>query len=365
MSTPATTGPEELLRVAMIGCGRPRFSAGATGFGMAHRHMDGYRLTGRCVLAAVADTNEENGRAFVAEHQPDAAVFRDYLEMMEVVRPDVVSICLWPHLHAEVVCAIAPLKPRIIFCEKPMDTHWDASLRMHAACEEHGVLLAINHQRRYNLPLMKAKELLDDGAIGRLERMEGGWNNIADAGTHVLDMMFYFNNDEPVDWVLGQIDMREPQTFFGMLHAGHGITEFRFRNAVRAIYHFGHQHAELGCLLRLHGERGIIEIVNEEPWLRVLRYGIGRWEAIDTGEDIHDDKGIHRAIADVIEAGANGRATQLGSTQAIRATEVIFATHESSRRRARVDLPLPADHCAMLALIDAGELVVEHTAPVN
>ena len=44
--------------------------------------------------------------------------------------------------------------------------------------------------------------------------------------------------------------------------------------------------------------------------------------------------------------------------RALRATEVMFATHESSRRRGRVDLPLPAGPCAMLAMVASGELKV-------
>lgn len=343
----------------MIGCGRPRFSEGATGFGMAHRHMLGYRKSGRCELAAVADLSETNARAFVAEHGPEAAVFSDYLEMMRAIRPDIVSVCLWPHLHAEVIRAIAPFRPRIIFCEKPMDTHWDAALAMHAACEEHGVLLAVNHQRRYNLPLMKAKALVDEGAIGKLQQAEGAWHNLADAGSHVLDMLFYFNNDEPAEWVLGQIDMRAPQSFFGLLHAGQGISEFRFRNGLRALFRFGQQHEELDAMVRLHGDAGILEIRHDEPWLRVLRFSGGGWENFDCGEDIHDDAGIYRAIADLLESARSGSSCQISSANALRATEVIFATHESSRRRARVDLPLPPGRCAMLEMLDSGELRLE------
>jgi predicted dehydrogenase len=279
--------------------------------------------------------------------------------MMPEVRPDIVSVCLWPHLHAEVVCAVAPFKPRVIFCEKPMDINWDAALRMHETCQQHGVRLAINHQRRFNRPLAKAHALLDGGAIGRLVRLEGAWHNISDSGTHVLDMMFFFNHDTPAEWVLGQIDMRGAQKVFGAINAGHGITEFRFQNGVRAVYHFGQQHAELGCLLRLIGEGGVIEILFDAPWLRIRRHGQADWEVVDTGENIHDDKAIYRGIADILECLETGAVPQLASERALRATEIIFATHESARRRGRVDLPLPPGPCAMLAMLDSGELKAE------
>jgi predicted dehydrogenase len=344
------------LKVAMIGCGRPRFTEGATGFGMAHRHMAGYAVSGRCTLAAVADINRGNAEAFIAQHNPAAAIFSDYHKMMRAVRPDVVSVCLWPHLHARVVCGTAPYRPRAILCEKPMDIHWDAALRMHRTCRKHGVLLAIDHQRRFNLPLAKAKALLDGGAIGGLRRLEGAWHNLSDSGTHVLDMMFFFNDDTPAEWVLGQIDMRGATKVFGAINAGHGISEFRFQNGVRAVYHFGHQHAELGCLLRLTGEGGMIEILFDAPWLRLRRHGQAEWEVVDTGENIHDDQAIYRGIADVLACLDAGTVPQLASERALRATEIIFATHESARRHGRVDLPLRAGKCALLAMLAAGEL---------
>ncbi|HWA86996.1 MAG TPA: Gfo/Idh/MocA family oxidoreductase [Opitutus sp.] len=346
MSTP--------LKVAIVGCGRPQISL--QGFGMAHRHMAGYRASGRCALAAVADINETNARAFIAEHNPGAAIFSDYRELMEKIRPDLVSVCLWPHLHAEAVCAIAPFRPRAILCEKPMDNHWDAALRMHETCRQHGVLLAINHQRRFNLPIAKARELLAAGAIGRLLRLEGAWHNLADAGTHVLDLMFFFNGDTPADWVLGQIDVRHSTKAFGAINPGHGVTEIRFQNGVRGLYRFGHDHAELGALLRIIGEDGVIEILFDAPWLRVRRAGQAAWEVVDTGENIHDDQAIYRGIAEIIACLDTGAVPQLASERALRATEVIFATYESSRRRARIDLPLAPGRCAMLSMIESGEL---------
>ncbi len=355
METP-TSSPT--LSVAVIGCGRPLKTEGATGFGMAHRHMAGFTRSGRCQLAAVVDINRANAEAFVAEHNPEAAIFADHREMMERVNPDIVSVCLWPHLHAEVVCAIAPRRPRIIYCEKPMDIHWDAAVRMHEACRRHGVLLAFNHQRRFNLPIMKAREMLDAGAIGKLRQIEAAWHNLSDTGTHVLDLMFFFNHDTPADWVLGQIDMRAAKRVFGAVQTGQGFSEFRFSNGVRATYRFGAQHEEFGYLIKLHGDDGVIEVLLSEPWLRARRFGDGAWQWIDTGESIHDDLGIYRAIADVLACHDAGTTPQLASDNAIRATEVLFATAESARRRGRIDLPLAPAPCALLTMIENGEMTV-------
>lgn len=88
----SNASPDSALRVAVIGCGKPKGTEGATGFGMAHRHMAGFALSGRCELAAVADLDRDNAEAFVADHGPDAAIFSDYKAMMTEVRPDIVSV---------------------------------------------------------------------------------------------------------------------------------------------------------------------------------------------------------------------------------------------------------------------------------
>lgn len=339
-------------RIGIIGCGRPLRTEGATGYGMAHRHMNGYLKTGGCELVAVTDIDRPNAEAFVAEYNPDAGIFEDVARMMEEAKPEAVSVCLWPHLHAEVVSRIAPFGPKAIHCEKPMDVHWDACLEMDEICRRHGVQLTFNHQRRFNLPFLKARELLDGGAIGQLQRLEAGWHNLFDSGTHWIDMMFYFNRDESAEWVLGQIDLREGKRVFGALHESHGISTFRFKNGVRATYFSGREHEDLGCMIRAIGDLGVLEILDQAPWLRVHRFDSTGWTEYDEGESIHDDLGIDRTIADLLACLQSGDEPLTSSRRALQATEAIFATYESSLRRGRIDLPLQPCRSGLLALAE-------------
>ena len=50
---------------------------------------------------------------------------------------------------------------------------------MVAVCEERGVQLTFNHQRRFGRPFNRAKELLDSGVIGELTRVEAFTSNLA------------------------------------------------------------------------------------------------------------------------------------------------------------------------------------------
>ena len=86
-------------RIGFIGAGRPWKSEGATGFGMAYQHADGYVATGQCTLTACADLSAENAQAF-AEKYGIPRTYSDYHKMLAEENLDIVSICTWPHLHA-------------------------------------------------------------------------------------------------------------------------------------------------------------------------------------------------------------------------------------------------------------------------
>src|ERR1019366_1858878 len=60
----------QTLRIAVIGCGKRWKTPGATGFGMAHLHMAGYRQAVDVKLAGAADLKLENAKEFVAEYEP-------------------------------------------------------------------------------------------------------------------------------------------------------------------------------------------------------------------------------------------------------------------------------------------------------
>ena len=116
----------------------------------------------------------------------------------------------------------------------------------------------------------------------------------------------------------------------------------------------------IGAINRIVGTAGVIEVgvqsQNHLP-LRIKRSGQTEWEAVDTrGESIHGSGFIARAIADIIDALATGRESQLCARRALIATEIIFACWESSRRRGRVDLPLDIDDNALESMIQAGQI---------
>src|ERR1039458_5511916 len=338
------------LRIAVIGCGRRWKTPGATGFGMAHQHMAGYRRATDVKLVAAADIKLENAKEFVAEYEPGARVYTDYVQMLREEKPEMVSICTWPSLHGEMVIAAAEAGVRAIHCEKPMAPTFGEAKRMHQVCVDRKVQLTFDHQRRFNKPFKAAKEMLDSGAIGKLLRMEAQCPNLFDWGTHWFDMMLMFNDQEPVEWVIGQVEKRGDHVVFAVHIEGQGISHFKFKNDVHATMITGHQRDDR-AQIRLTGTEGTIEIaVKDGPTLRVWSKGQGDWREGPTGDDINGHEAYSLAVLDAIDALRKGREPELSSRRALQATELIFATYESSRRRGRVDLPLLIEDSPYLAL---------------
>ncbi len=349
------------LRVGVIGTGRKKERPDLKGFFMAYAHAAGYQaLSDRCEVVACADIVRENAEAFAgATGIPEDGVYTDYHDMLAHAALDVVSICTWPHLHAPMAidCAVAGV--RAVHCEKPMADTWGAARLMVQECERRGVQLTFNHQRRFGAPFRGARDLVREGAIGDLLRVEiGSPQDIYDTGTHWIDMCGMYSGDQPAEWVIGQVDYRTEKRIFGAHAETQALASWRYRNGVYGTIATGPGAGLVGTLHRLTGTEGAIEVgVVDGPLLRVRRKGSASWETIDTGEEgLHGPGFYERAIADTIDALLTGREPELSARRALNATEIIFAVYESSRRRGRVDLPLTIDDNPLIAMVEGGDL---------
>jgi len=345
-------------QVGIIGCGRPWRTDGATGFGMSNAHAAGYIASPDAEIVALADINMANAKAFQERNGGDR-IYLDYHEMLEKENLDIVSISTWPHLHAPMVIACAEAGVKAIHCEKPMAPTFGECKAMISACEKSGTQLTFNHQRRFNAPFVKTRELVNSGAIGELQRVEGACPDMFDWGTHWFDMMFMFNQETPAEWVIAQLDMRGHRSVFGVTLEGQGISQVKFENGVMGLLLAGTSMIG-GMAIRVMGSEGMIELTNDENTpLRMINSGSGGWQPVPVDGGIHGMEAVKLGILDLIDALKTGREPELSGARVMRTSEVIFASYESVRRRARVDLPLDIEDSPLQAMIDAGDLVVE------
>ncbi len=151
------------------------------------------------------------------------------------------------------------------------------------------------------------------------------------------------------------MDCRDGSTVFGVRMEGQGISHIQFANGVRGLMLTGK--SATGLVNRLEGTEGVIEVgYSDTIPLRVRGRGDTAWRTVEPGEGIHGPGYVERGVLDLIEALKTGREPELSGRRALQATELIFATYESSRKRGRVDLPLTIEDSPLLAMLEAGEL---------
>ena len=329
------------FRAGIIGCG-----------GRGRAHARGYQASPDVEIVACSDP-VENARDAFAEQFEVPNTYENYEEMLDKESLDFVSVCTWIALHRDMVIAAANSGIKAIHSEKPMAPTWGDAKALYQACVDNDVVITFCHQRRFGAQFVKAKQLANDGTIGELRRLEGSCPNLLDWGTHWFDMFLFYNNDEPVDWVIGQIDVAEEKLVFGTQVETSGLSWFRWKNGVEGLLTTGGVSLS-GFSNRLIGTEGIIDVGGGAP-VRLLRAGSDGWETPDLSDIPKGDDTV-LSVLDLVDSVKTGREPELSGRKAIQGAELIFATYESSRRRAKINLPLTVDDSALLTMVANGDI---------
>lgn len=357
-------------RVAVVGTGR----VGAlweTEPPTGVSHAGAFFIQPDCELVAGAnrrrDRLEEFGRRFGV-----SGLYSDYHDMLRAERPDIVCVATHPGSHADIVDAAVRNGARAIFCEKPMALDLADCDRIIAACEAHGVLLSVNHSRRWYPIYQQAIKLVHDGGIGDLISMtgycQGGkpsptWQSELEGpllhdATHLFDLMRWFAGD--VQWVAATA-LRRTHTAFpveddstALLSFSSGVTGVALVNELTDYMRFE---------IDLHGTTGTLRLgndVGEIGHAKLISFEAARnetpdfeWQVLERAPlpQFSAQPAFALAARELIDA-LEGRATISSTGADGRASmEIIMAIYESQRRgNAPVHLPLAGGESSLIAL---------------
>ncbi|MBP3950015.1 Gfo/Idh/MocA family protein [Bacillus suaedae] len=143
------------LKIGVIGCGSiAKF-----------RHLREYANNGQVEIIAVCDIVEDRVNEFAKEYE--ATAYTSYEELLTNQDIDAVSVCTPNYLHAPV--SIAALKAgKHVLCEKPMATSRADGEAMIAAAKEANKKLMIAHNQRFVPSHQKARQLIENGEVGKI-----------------------------------------------------------------------------------------------------------------------------------------------------------------------------------------------------
>ena len=164
-------------------------------------HAGAYQNHPKVELAGLVDLNPKR-LDIAARYFPGVLLFRSSKEMLEKVKPDIVSVATHPGSHSELVKMAAQHKTKAIVCEKPIAETIKEGEEMIKICKKTGSLLFINHTRRFDPLFRKEREEIKRGKLGRvLQATYYYYNGIFNNGTHLVDLLRFFLGE--IDWVLG------------------------------------------------------------------------------------------------------------------------------------------------------------------
>ena len=366
---------------------RPMRPIGIALLGFAHPHQRGWAASfqeSRHVGVVCAwDDDQERGEAAAAalgvpfDTDLDAVLGRDDVQA--------VTICSTNDTHAALAVAAAQAGTKGIVCEKPMAMDLTEADEMLAACRASGSRLTISHQRYYMPQYARARQLIADGAIGRVVSAEASLKPgcLMTDGTHTIHMLLALLGDPEVDHLLGQVDGHEGYEYYGHRCENAGIAFLAFTNQVRASMVWGwmaREAAQEGRNRRqlsldpgwndevhryhhfvIHGDEGRLELYGDvfrsadllnTPALRIFRGSHVEEIEIEWPAPV---SAIGLEIKDLIETIETGAPHPLDGENGRKVTEVMVGIYESARRRSVIKFPVNVRDNPFLAMCETGD----------
>lgn len=163
-------------------------------------HAGAYLRDGRFQLAACVEP-DENRRAAFGAHWPVEQLLASVDDIAPDARFDVISICSPTELHAAHLEFSLRMKPRLVFCEKPLLPTFNGATAWVERFDRAGIPLAVNHTRRWAPDLLTLASELRAGQWGRIRSVIGVYNKgILNNGSHLLDLLATLLGELSVEW---------------------------------------------------------------------------------------------------------------------------------------------------------------------
>lgn len=325
-----------MYTAAIIGAGKPNHTWNkGGGHQIGYTHAAAYQRNPHTNLIGVADIATAHLDAF--NERFDTVGFTNYREMLESQRPDIVSICTYVGLHAEMIEAAVDAGVKAIFCEKPFVATPAQLARIHTRITQSQTKLAIAHVRRYRTAFQQARTLINDGYIGMpIACIAGidGWD-LSEWGSHWLDMYRFLLNESAVSWVMGQARVRDTR---GYSHAmeDHATVHIGFANGARGILDGG-KALPGSDIMTIVGSSGIITMHSEESL--TLTNANGAFTHDYTGH-VTWDGCWDNSVAGIVRWLDDGTEPIIGFNHTWQSAELNLAAYVSMVERDRIDIPM-------------------------
>ena len=349
-----------MLKFALVGCGR-----------IAKRHSEllGNKQIEGSVLVAVCDNDYVKAKKLGKQFEVSA--YADMDEMMRKESVDVVVVLTPSGLHAEHVVNLAKYGKHIIV-EKPMALTLSDADHMIKACDEAGIKLYVVKQNRFNVPVMKLREALEQGRFGKLVlgtirvrwcRTQDYYDQDAWRGTWALDGGVLANQAshhiDLLEWMMGDID-----SVFAI--GSTALVEIEAEDTAVVVVRFAS--GALGVIEATSASRpkdleGSISILGEGGTVEISGFAVNEMKTWNFVEPLSDDEEIlskysvnppnvygfgHQAYYEhVVDCILKDKQHLVDGLEGRKSLELICAIYESIESGKEVSLKFHSSRCRL------------------
>ena len=349
-----------MLNFALVGCGR-----------IAKRHSEllGLKQIDGAQLVAVCDRDELKAKSI--GEQFSIPSYTDMHQMMRSEKIDAVVVLTESGNHAQNVVALAHYGKHIVV-EKPMALTLDDADAMIRACDSAGVKLFVVKQNRFNVPVVKLREALDQGRFGKLVlgtvrvrwcRTQAYYDQAPWRGTWAMDGGVLANQAshhvDMLEWMLGEVDSvfaRSATALANIEAEDTAVVTLKFRNGALGII-------EATTAVRPKDLEGSISVLGEGGTVEIGGFAVNKmkvWNFVEPmpgDEDVMEKYSVnppnvygfgHQAYYEhVVDCIKNNSRHLVDGLQGRKSLELINAIYESIETGKEVHLRFRPLHCKL------------------
>lgn len=357
-----------LYNIAILGCGK-----------VAHLHAKAVQNLSNAKLAGVWSRSEHSAKTFAAQY--NVPFYTDVETLIQTEKVDLVIVCT-PHPFHPEPAEKAAIAGAHVLVEKPLASTLEDADRIIAACKKAGVKLGVISQRRWYEPVMRVKEAIVAGKIGKpvlgtinmlgwrdknyydADEWRGTWimeggGVLVNQAPHQLDILLWFMGE--IDEVYGlwrnlnhpYIEVEDTAVAIIKFKNG-GIGNIIVSNSQKpGIYGKVHVHGENGASVGVQtdggamfiaGMSGILEPPVNDIWSVPGEENLlEKWKAEDSAHFHSIDPMVYymeRQIEDFLDSIANNREPLVTGDDGRRTVELFTAIYRSARDNRPVKFPL-------------------------
>jgi predicted dehydrogenase len=325
----------------------PKYKVMVVGMGKRGKHhAAAFQANDNFEVAAICDISEDMLNSAAETLGLDNVIKgSDAAAIAAQVKPDVFCFCTMPRLRFDMVKIAVDCGAKMVAFEKPIGENFTEALRTKELIESSGIKAVVSHQHRYGMHYQKVKELAASGVLGRIQTVTAtatGW--MTHMMTHMIDYMGWYNNYEPVEWVMGQASGK------GKQNDNHPSPDYiggfiQYANNVRGYVECGAGAPDQPEVEKwwgknricIQGTKGFAEVLTNGGWRAVTVDGVQ-----SGGGAMNYDLDMPPYVQDMADWLNNGKVHECCFDNAFAGFEVMMGIIRSATNGGQVAMPLNA-----------------------